>query len=310
MKKLSHKSFQRAKSYIFEHGRKLDHRLFEFHFEKSSRESVIEILSEYQNEDCGFGQALEPDLRSLLSSVYTTSQGLFILREVGATSDEPIVQKAMRYLLDLYDEENSIWPIISLETLDAPHAGHWDDIIEKEFNDFFINMRAGLANHFWYYHDLVPEGFADEIIKEAMNAFRLLSDNQLGWIFNLWSYLGLMNTKELPETYHKELFEKLSRVIPQRISDNPENWTMMSVSPLNMAPSPESPIATIIDPTLIQANLDHDIDNQLPDGSWELDWSWEQDDPINWKIAEKEWKAHLAIGKLKTLKAYGCLEKV
>jgi hypothetical protein len=302
---MSQDSFQNAKSFIIEHGRKLDQRLFEYHFENGSRELVIEALTDYQNEDGGFGQALEPDLRTPLSTVSTTVQGLFILRDVGATFDEPLVQKTMRYLLNMYDEENSVWPIVSREALDAPHACHWDDILEKEFDDFFINMRAGLANHLWFYNEIVPKGFAEKITEEAINAFRTISDDQLGWIFNLWSYKGLMNTKGLPEFYHNELFEKLNRVIPQLISDNPKDWTMMSVSPLNMAPSPESPIASIIDPDLIQVNLDHDIETQLPDGTWALDWSWEQDDPINWKIAEKEWKGHLAIGKLKMLRAYG-----
>ena len=77
---------------------------------------MIEALSDYQNGDGGFGQALEPDLRSHLSTVYSTSQGLFILRDIGANSDESIVQNAMQYLLDMYDETRSVgfgdegWP--------------------------------------------------------------------------------------------------------------------------------------------------------------------------------------------------------
>ena len=210
----------------------------------------------------------------------------------------------MQYLLDNYNEVKSIWPIIPREALDAPHAGHWDDIIENEFDDFFINMRAGLASHFCQYNELVTEGFAEKITTEAMESFRTISDEQLGWIFNLLSYLGLMNTKGLPEHHKKKLKDRLSQVIPKQISSNPESWTILSVSPLNMAPSPDAPMASCINPKLIHSNLDHNIETHLPDGSWELDWSWEKDDLISWKIAKKEWKAHLAIGKLKTLKAY------
>lgn len=46
------------------------------------------------------------------------------------------------------------------------------------------------------------------------------------------------------------------------------------------------------------------INEQLPDGTWPLDWSWEKKDPVNWKIAEREWKAHLAIRLLSSLEAY------
>ena len=68
MKKLSETSFQKARSFIFEHGRILDQRLFEFHFEGRSNEAVLLALKKYQNKDGGFGKALEPDLRSPLSS--------------------------------------------------------------------------------------------------------------------------------------------------------------------------------------------------------------------------------------------------
>lgn len=305
MKKLTKKSFQRAKSFIFSKGRILDQRLFEFHFEHGSKESVIEVLKTYQNEDGGFGKALEPDLRSPLSTVYTTSQGLFILREIGATSEETIVKKAIAYLLNSYIKEGSIWPIIPKEALKSPHAGHWDDIIEKEFDDFFINMRAGLAGHFWHYSELVPEGFTEKTTREVMETLLATPDQKLGWIFDLWSYLGLMDTMNLPQNHRDEILDKLKRVIPDKIEKNPEKWSMMSVSPLNMAPTPNSPMIPVIDSGLIQDNLDYDIDQQLQDGTWALDWSWEQDDPEAWKVAEIEWKAHLAIGKLRTLQAYG-----
>lgn len=305
MKKLSQESFQRTKSFIFTKGRILDQRLFEFHFEHGSKESVIEALGAYQNGDGGFGQALEPDLRSPLSTVYTTSQGLFLLREIGTTSEEPIIRNAINYLLGNYQQEKSIWPIIPSEALDAPHAGHWDDIIEKEFDSFFINMRAGLAGHFWHYKELVPEGFAEQITTEVMENLLATADENLGWIFDLWSYLGLMNTHGLPENIKQALSQKLSQVIPSKVEKNPEKWTMMSVSPLNMAPTPDSPMAALIASKHFEKNLDYDIDQQLPDGTWALDWSWEKDDPEAWEIAEKEWKAHLAIAKLRTLQAYG-----
>ena len=82
MKKLTQQTFDQAKSFILNHGRTLDQRLFEYHFESGSKEAVRTALSPYQNGDGGFGQALEPDLRTPISSAVVTSQGLYILREV------------------------------------------------------------------------------------------------------------------------------------------------------------------------------------------------------------------------------------
>ncbi|NKB65786.1 MAG: hypothetical protein GKR89_01880 [Candidatus Latescibacteria bacterium] len=262
-------------------------------------------LAAYQNEDGGFGQALEPDLRTPLSTVYTTSQGLFLLREIGATSDDALVGQAVEYLLNTYDAEQSLWPIIPQEALAAPHAGHWDYIIENGFDDFFINMRTGLAGHFCYYTDLVPAGFASQITDAVLETLLATPDDQLDWIFGLLSYLGLAGTKGLPQLCQQRMLDKLRRAIPIHIERKPEKWSMLSVSPINMVPTPNAPMASVIDPALIQANLDCDIDQQLPDGTWSLDWSWAEDNPVAWKEAEREWKAHLAVGKLRALRAYG-----
>jgi hypothetical protein len=74
-----------------------------------------------------------------------------------------------------------------------------------------------------------------------------------------------------------------------------------------MAPTPQSAMTGCIDRQFIGANLEYDIEQQLDDGIWSLDWSWQQIDPEAWKVAEKEWKVHLTIGKLETLHAYGHL---
>ena len=304
MKKLPQESFQKAQSYIIDQGRDLDRRLFDFHFGNGSKESVIEVLASYQNEDGGFGHALEPDLRSPLSTVYTTSQGIFLLREIGATSDDSLVGPAIEYLLNSYDAEQSLWPIIPREALAEPHAGHWEYIIESGFDDFFVNMRAGLAGHFWHYADLVPFGFAAQITDAVLETLLVTPDDRLDWIYGLLSYLGLVRTKGLPQLQQQKMLDKLRRAIPLHLEKSPEKWSIHGISPINMAPTPDAPMSSVIGLPLIQANLDRDIDQQLPDGTWALDWSWAEDNPAAWRDAEREWKAHLAIGKLRSLQAY------
>lgn len=112
------------------------------------KEAVLEVLSQYQNSDGGFGHALEPNLRPPLSSVYTTSQGLYILREVGTTGSDAVVRPAIEHLINTYVPEQKIWPIIPREALDTPHAGHWDAIIGRAFEGFPLIFGPGLPDIF------------------------------------------------------------------------------------------------------------------------------------------------------------------
>ena len=45
MKQLTQAAFQRAKNFIMDHGRTLDQRRFEFHFENGSADAVLAALS-------------------------------------------------------------------------------------------------------------------------------------------------------------------------------------------------------------------------------------------------------------------------
>jgi hypothetical protein len=82
MKKLTQKAFQRARSYLFRHGREVDRYLFKYHFENGQRGEVIGAIGSYQNADGGFGQAFEPDLRTQASSAIATQQAFNYLREI------------------------------------------------------------------------------------------------------------------------------------------------------------------------------------------------------------------------------------
>ena len=81
MKILSKQAFTRARDFIYSKARPLERAMFAFHFEGGAVDDVLIALSQFQNEDGGFGQALEPDLRTPTSSALATGEGLYILKE-------------------------------------------------------------------------------------------------------------------------------------------------------------------------------------------------------------------------------------
>jgi hypothetical protein len=65
---LSPEAFDSARTFVKAQARPLDQRLFEFYFEAGSAAAVLAELAHYQNDDGGFGRALEPDFRLVASS--------------------------------------------------------------------------------------------------------------------------------------------------------------------------------------------------------------------------------------------------
>ena len=93
MKLLKGEAFERARTFVAEQGRELDRRLLSHYFDDGPAAAVMEELANYQNEDGGFGNGLEPDIQMPGSSVLTTTMALRILREVEATSEDEIVRR-------------------------------------------------------------------------------------------------------------------------------------------------------------------------------------------------------------------------
>ena len=61
MKKLSETAYSEVRTWIYRNARPLDLALWQFEFEGGNRETVMEILGLYQNEDGGFANTLDPD---------------------------------------------------------------------------------------------------------------------------------------------------------------------------------------------------------------------------------------------------------
>ena len=92
--------FEGSRSFILESARPLEIALFHYLFESGATDRVLEALGHNQNEDGGFGHALEPDLRSPESSALCTSIAFQTLRLVGARYTHPMVASGIRYLID------------------------------------------------------------------------------------------------------------------------------------------------------------------------------------------------------------------
>lgn len=95
-------TFEKAKGFIKRNARPIDFVRWQYHFENGSKEAVLDILSFYQNEDGGFGHALENDCWNPNSTPIHTWAATEILREIDFTDTAScclanIIRRFIRY---------------------------------------------------------------------------------------------------------------------------------------------------------------------------------------------------------------------
>lgn len=101
---------------------------WQYHFENSKKEAVLNALSYYQNEDGGFAYALEADSFNPFSTPIQIWEATEILREILFTdANHPIIKGILQYLergKDFSLEHNQ-WMNIVASNNDYPHAIWW-----------------------------------------------------------------------------------------------------------------------------------------------------------------------------------------
>ena len=88
---------------------------------------MIDILMQYQNEDGGFGHALEADSWNPASTPITTGHAIKILSKIGFDeTSHPIHQGIQKYLSSDSELLEYGWPFAIQSNDDFPHAPWWN----------------------------------------------------------------------------------------------------------------------------------------------------------------------------------------
>jgi hypothetical protein len=308
MNRLTQAQFQGIVAKLFQEGRPLDQARFRYFFSDGDAKAVLEALQRFQNEDGGFGHGLEPDLRTPASSVIATTQGCAILRELGVDAGEPIVQRASHYLIDNYDADRRVWPIVPPTVEDAPHAPWWTySETERNFGGFRANPSAAVVGYLHDYPELAPAALLNEATAAVLEHLAHLPDKIE--MHDLLCYVGLAGARHLPAAARGAVITRLRQAIPYSVERDPEAWAAYSLQPLDVAPAPAAELASALDPSLIEANLDSWIEQLPPDELWPIPWNWAFVDAAAWAQAQRDWQGHLAVQRLRVLQAYGRIEQ-
>ena len=277
-----------AEAFVLREARLLDRRRFDHRFRGGSAGAVLEALTPYRNDDGGFGNALEPDLRGPSSQPVPLEHALSILDEIGLF-DEAIVGSACDWLVSVTPAEGGV-PFVLATVTDGPHAPWWEPT-----GDAYPNPTAGIAgllhkrevDHPWLarateYLWMVLEGPLDSFGQDDM--------------ISVLAFLEHAPDRRRAET----VFARVAERILALVALDPGTPGYVK-TPLDYAPHPERLGRRLFDDATIDLHLGALAAKQQDDGAW----------PITWEppsaAAVFEWRGFHAITCLGVLDNYGRL---
>lgn len=309
---LSKSDYQSIRRWMYRNARPLDMARWQYHFENGSKEAVLPALSAYQNEDGGFGYALEADLWNSNSTPYSTCVAINILEEIKFRDrNHAIIKKILRYLECTPDFDGEYWSTIISTNDIYPHAPWWTD----ETYDWGYTPTALLAGFILFSADQEQDLYkkAKRIAETAINRY-LFGTMQNGEAYNSIRREGEIHgfTKMLAfiedaqigvECDILEVKKILNKQAQMFIEKDDSKWNQYCWKPSNFVKSPDS-IFYPGNEKAMDIELNYILNKRNREGIWDITWTWGSYEK-EFSISENWWKANLIIDHLLMLRNFG-----
>ncbi|WP_433163420.1 hypothetical protein [Kribbella sp. CA-247076] len=277
--------FSAGRDFMRREGRLVESRLFATVFEGADAGGVVDALRGYQNADGGFGHGLEPDKRCPDSLPLDVQVAFNTLLAAGARDDE-LIRRAVDWLDSIATADGAV-PLCGPAIEGYPRAEHMSEWTYEPS----LNPTAGLVGQLYRF------GFEHP------------------WRDKAAAWCAAELAKGLPDDAHgthvaMEFLEHTDDVDLDRVRDwlpklkyfradasDPE----YGVTPLHLAPTPDSSWRPLFDDAQLEAHLDRLIADQQSDGGWALTW-----EPPG-TSSTLAYRGIVTVGALRTLKAYNRL---
>ncbi len=301
-------TFEKARAFMYRCARPLEMALWQYHFEGGSAENVLRALSFYQNEDGGFGHALEADNWNPNSSPLTCQTATETLYAVDAPPEHPVVQNLLRYLDsgEHFVPEKRQWRNTIPSNNDWPRAIWWT--CEEGGDNFNYNPTAGLAAFILRYAQrdsalylkgraIAEEAIAwflgREVFEEKHVTFLLMRLVQFG------EGHGIPGLEEARERMHAQ--------VARNVCADLSKYGVEYVNrPTDLIDGPDSPWYPDIAGSAL-AECDFLIESQQADGSWPVPWQWWNEYTKEYEVAANWWKGHIVLKHALYLRNFGRL---
>jgi hypothetical protein len=288
-------AFAAADRFLLNNARLLERRLFATCFLGQPGQHVVDALRGYQNDDGGFGHALEPDVRCPASLPIFVEMAFQPLATVGAADDE-MVRRACDFLARTADEAGAGGAVaLAVPVIEQfPRAVHWS---EWTYQPGF-NPTAGLVS-------LLYQLGIDHPWREAGAAWcwqQLDSGNlptEVHAVKETLVFLEHTPERARAEKHAAALVANLANDSMFHLDPDAPGY---GLTPLDLAPLATSRWRSLFPADVIEGHLDGLARAQQEDGGWPISW-----DPPS-EGAKCEWRGIVTFGALRTLTSYGRLE--
>ncbi len=276
-----------ARAFILREGRLLEQRLLATVFEGAPAAGVVDALRGYQNSDGGFGHGLEPDKRCPASLPIDIEVAFQTLVTAG-TVDEPMVRRACDFLVSVTDPAGAVplaFPVIEA----YPRADHWSEWTYTP-GIFPTAGLVGLLYRMGVEHPWVSNAAA--FCWSSLDSGIPDDAHGLGEVL---VFLEHVPDADRAEALVPAIAEQLPRASWYRADPDDPGY---GVTPLHLAPTPESPWRRLFADDLLEGHIDRLRRDQQPDGGWPLTW----EPPSN--ASRLEWRGMETLRALRVLAAY------
>lgn len=301
--------YENARTFIYKNARPLDLARWNHHFEQGSKEDVVKALQFYQNQDGGFGHALEADAWNPNSSPIQTWTATEILREIHFTDNShPVIQNILRYLASGQDFGGHFWYSAVKSNNDYPHAPWWHTQSDStNHNDY--NPTACLAGFIIRFADQDSDLYrlGCRIAKEAFDAY--MTQELLDDMHTVACYIRLM---QYCEEAGRDVIDvdalkkKLNLQLGHSITKNIAKWGKEYICKPSQFFNSSQSFFYLSNKDIADYECEYIINTQLEDGSWGVPWGW-NNYPEEWAISKNWWKANGVIQNIMYLKGFNKL---
>ncbi len=300
--------FKKAEKFVYRNARPIELARWKYHFENGSKKDVLTALSAYQNDDGGFGNALEPDCWNVNSTPICTWYATKILRDINFTDvSHPIFQGILKYLESGKDFIDGKWLNTVVSNNDYPHAIWWE--CENDTGVPSDNPTVSLAGFLIRFAEKQSNIYklACEIIKKSVADFMTEKETEM---HVLRCYIDLFYYCE--ESGRTDLFDfdffkaELINKVNLAVCSDTEKWSTDYVCTPSHFFDGKNTIFNEIKRELIEFEGDLILKSQLDDGSFPVTWQW-YNDYKEFEISKNWWKSNFAMINMLYLKELGKL---
>lgn len=267
--KLAQEDYKRITNWVYRNARPLDLARWKYHFEDGDLPAVLEALAAYQNEDGGFGHALEPDAWNPHSSPIQTATAVERLLEVHLQDNSHrIVQGILKFLDSGAEMDGNTWRNVISSNNDYPHAPWWHTSSDSTARSIF-NPTAILAGFILRFADKSSRLYARGlgIAKELAELFLQAPDIEMHPLKCMVTLLECIGAAGVQDQFaYTELNTAAEKQITVLLERDAGDWSSYCCKPSAFITTPES-LGSADNAALIRKELDDTLEIRNAEGT-------------------------------------------